>query len=553
MPREVTLLENTYVGPFLILNKLGNTQRHRVFHARQTQQNRDVAIKFLSVPTGVARSKALDKIEREADALQQLSHPNLVRVFGAGADDDRIFFATELVEGESLTSLLARRGRISTDLAIEFGTQIAELLTYLNQKDLVHSKLTPDKILIGPENQVKVTDLRLNRARRRRWDAIRKRELDIAAYMAPEQFTEGATAKSDLYSLGVILFEMLTGKLPYSLGTIERMTKHKLNKPVPSVSQIQIGCPVWLDKLVTELLQPNPRKRPHSARAVLLAFQEIRRVVAGREAAVTQASKSFNALNAGVDKTEARRLLGKSAKPATPSVPFFERVPVLVAGLLAIAGIATWIMLPASERSIVERARQMIGSNESIAWTEARELLTPVMKGNGPLAVQAETLFYQSRKKTLDRHAALEIDHGLLSKPDRRFVEAAILQKQGQPIEALQAFAQLIADYEEDGKERYIHAAAKERLEALAAELPLPTEPAALIAMIQQLDSAQSSADLIAGRAMLGAIMIRYSGEEGYAMVNQAAKQMLIVIDQKANGNLDLDAILNGQGDTSGT
>jgi serine/threonine-protein kinase len=213
MPREVTLLENTYVGPFLILNKLGNTQRHRVFHARQTQQNRDVAIKFLSVPTGVARSKALDKIEREADALQQLSHPNLVRVFGAGADDDRIFFATELVEGESLTSLLARRGRISTDLAIEFGTQIAELLTYLNQKDLVHSKLTPDKILIGPENQVKVTDLRLNRARRRRWDAIRKRELDIAAYMAPEQFTEGATAKSDLYSLGVILFEMLTGKL----------------------------------------------------------------------------------------------------------------------------------------------------------------------------------------------------------------------------------------------------------------------------------------------------------------------------------------------------
>ena len=111
----------------------------------------------------------------------------------------------------------------------------------------------------------------------------------------------------------------------------------------------------------------------------------------------------------------------------------------------------------------------------------------------------------------------------------------------------------MIADYEEDGKERYIHAAAKERLEALAAELPLPTEPAALIAMIQQLDSAQSSADLIAGRAMLGAIMIRYSGEEGYAMVNQAAKQMLIVIDQKANGNLDLDAILNGQGDTSGT
>ena len=240
-------MEKTYVGPFLIVKKLGS-RRQKVYHARQTEQNRDVALKFISVPPSVEWTKALDKIDREVNELQKLHHPNLVKVYGAGVDGERIFFATELIDGESLSAILARRGKLTPDLVVEYGRQIAEVLRYLHSQDLIHSKLTPEKILVTEDHRIKISDLRLNRSKRRRWDSTRRRELDIAAYMAPEQFTEGATQKSDFYSLGVILFEMLTGKLPYAPDTMGRMTKQKMNAPVPSVAANMMNCPIWLDK-----------------------------------------------------------------------------------------------------------------------------------------------------------------------------------------------------------------------------------------------------------------------------------------------------------------
>ena len=162
-------MENTYVGPFLIVKKLGS-RRQKVYHARQTEQDRDVALKFISVPPSVEWAKALDKINREVIELQKLQHPNLVKVYGAGVDDDRIFFATELIDGESLTSILSRRGKLTPDLVVEYGRQISEVLRYLHAKDLIHSKLTPEKILVTPDHRIKITDLRLNRSKRRRWD-----------------------------------------------------------------------------------------------------------------------------------------------------------------------------------------------------------------------------------------------------------------------------------------------------------------------------------------------------------------------------------------------
>ncbi len=222
-------MENTKVGPFLIIKKLGTNRRQRVYHARQTEQQRDVALKFIAIPPDVEWAKALVKIDLEVKELQKLDHPNLVKVYGAGVHEERIFFGSELIDGESLSSILSRRGKITPDLVVEYGRQIADLLRYLHHHELIHSKLTPDKLLITSDHKVMIADLRLNRSRRRRWDSRRHRELDIAAYMAPEQFTEGATAKSDFYSLGVILFEMLTGKLPYEPDTMGRMTKMKMH------------------------------------------------------------------------------------------------------------------------------------------------------------------------------------------------------------------------------------------------------------------------------------------------------------------------------------
>ena len=172
--------------------------RDRVFHAVQESQDRDVVLKFITIPSSIEWTKAIDKIERETVELRKLRHDNLVRVYGVGVHEpeSRIFFATELIEGESLSSILARRGKLAPDLVVEYGHQIAEALKYIHNKEIIHSKLTPDKIMVTADHKVKVSDLRLNRAKKRRWDAARKRDLEIAAYMAPEQFEEGGTPVS---------------------------------------------------------------------------------------------------------------------------------------------------------------------------------------------------------------------------------------------------------------------------------------------------------------------------------------------------------------------
>ena len=133
-------------------------------------------------------------------------------------------------------------------------------------------KLTPDKILITPDGQVKVTDLRLNRSKKKN-DGIRfeKKSMDIAAYLPPEQFAgEKGTAKSDFYSLGIILFEMLTGKIPYTADSFATLAKQKGIKRAPLISEFTLECPMWMEKVVASLLEIDPAKRPFSARAVIV-------------------------------------------------------------------------------------------------------------------------------------------------------------------------------------------------------------------------------------------------------------------------------------------
>lgn len=531
-------MENTYVGPFLIVKKLGRNRRQKVYHARQTEQGRDVALKFISVPPTIRWDKALDKIQREVNELQKLRHENLVRVFGAGVDEDRIFFATELVDGESLTSILSRRGKLTPDLVVEYGRQISEVLRYLHAQDLIHSKLTPKKILVTPDHQIKITDLRLNRSKRRRWDETsRQRELDIAAYMAPEQFTEGATQKSDFYALGVILYEMLTGKLPYEPDTMGRMTKMKMNSPVPSVATHTMNCPIWLDKIVSQMLSPNPRNRPHSARAISMAFEEIKKIDASKKAAVSQMTSGFNPLTAGQDKTEARRLLGmkKKKKGKNSDVPFFKRIPFQIAALVSIIGLTMFLVIQSwtPHQQLIDDAKVMIASDDSSLWTKARIKLDRVMETEGELADEAEELYYQSCRKSLVYHAENGKNNRLQNENVQSFGKAVRHQQDGELDEAIEIFAELMATISPEGNERHIHFECKSRLEALAEKEVLPIDVGSLGDLIANTKNASTTGELMQAHDLLAKIMHEFAGEDGYKEVVELAASQLQVVKQK--------------------
>ena len=462
-------VENTHVGPFLIVRKLGTNRRQQVFHARQTEQNRDVALKFVNIPPDFDRAVALDKINREARVLKHLDHPNLVKVFGAGVDEDRIFFASELVQGESLSSLLSRRGTLAWDLVVDIARQVASALNYLHENEIIHSKLTPDKILINRQGQVKIGDLRLNRNKRRRWDAVRRKELEIAAYSAPEQFTEqGATPKSDFYALGVILFECLTGKLPHEPETLGKLVKQKQEVPAPSVSSLSMNCPIWLDKIVSQLLQADPKLRPHTARAIELGMEQVKNNDSSLKSAVEEVGGGFNVLNAGVDKSEAHRLLGRKVEKEE-SPPFYQKAWFLMVCLIVCVGAIIYFMIPESIDKRMARAERLMKTE---SWEEARDDLVYLKDQTfqPKIAERAEELYFELKGKSLLKYIDT-LPAG--NDSDRQeFYRAWKAEKEGRLDDAEAIYEQLKLRCDPEGDKRHIHAESVNQLELLQERMP---------------------------------------------------------------------------------
>ena len=529
-------MENTQVGPFQVIQRLGTNRRQQVFHARQTDQNVDVALKFIKLPPSVEWSSALNKIEREVAILKKLEHEHLVKVYGAGVHEEKVFFASELVQSESLTSILSRRGRLATDLAVEYGRQIALLLEYIHGHEILHAKLTPDKILVASDHHVKVSDLRLNRSRRRRWDdAAGRRELDIAAYMAPEQFAEGATAKSDFYSLGVIMYEMLTGKLPYAPDTMGRMNQKKINEPVPTVAEHEMNCPIWLDNLVQQLLAPNPAQRPHSAKAIVFAFDELKKMDKHQKGAVSQVTGGFNPLTIGADKNEANRLLGKKTKKVSKKkkandTPIYESIPFLIGGLLLIALIIGVSLVPASPEKLMRRGTRLMESDRVSSWREARSLFRKVMendRASEDLQQEAEDLFYESKRRTL----VMQAENGAIlrfqDQESQRFGNAVAAVIGGEREKADQLFRELVENLDPEGEQRHIYVEARQRLLELLETEPLPTEESELMKQLADAEAAESTFEVEAAKQRLARIQTEYSDQARYEKVLAKAKAVL--------------------------
>src|ERR671932_327004 len=259
-----TLINTLFDGRYRILRKLGSGGMANVYLAEDEDLGRRVAIKIMN-DRYASDDTFSERFRREAKAAAALSHPNIVSIYDRGQANGTPYIAMEVIEGRSLKELILTRGPLPIDQAIEFTKHILAALRFAHRNGIIHRDIKPHNILVGAENRLKVTDFGIARAGGSQMTEVGS-IIGTAQYLSPEQ-AKGAPVDhtSDLYSVGVVLYGLLTGVVPFSGETpVEIAMKHLSSTPEPPSAK-RSELPRELDLVVMRALAKDPGERYQSA------------------------------------------------------------------------------------------------------------------------------------------------------------------------------------------------------------------------------------------------------------------------------------------------
>jgi len=251
-------------GRFVLRSQIGRGGAGTVFSAFDTKVGQEVAVKVLHAD--IQEGSQIERLRREVRASRP-GHPNAVAVYDLFDDDGRRFLTMELIEGHSVSQELAKIGNLPVEEAVAIGHQIAAALADLHAKGLIHRDVKPGNILLTSAGTAKLCDMGLARSTMR-GGTITETEMVVGtpAYMAPEQALAGdLTAASDIYALGLTLFQCLTGEVPLQEDTAVATLMLRQRSRPPRVRKEQPESPVWFDRLLRQMLDPEPDRRPSAA------------------------------------------------------------------------------------------------------------------------------------------------------------------------------------------------------------------------------------------------------------------------------------------------
>jgi serine/threonine protein kinase len=252
------------IGRYELGRHLGHGGMASVYEARDTGLERPVAVKLLA--ENLAGDEQLRKrFLRETRLAARLSHPNVVNVFDAGEDDGRPYIVMELVEGETL----AEHGRVPPAEARNLALQAARGLAHAHEAGLVHRDIKPGNLLVRADGTLKVADFGIARAAETTALTQAGTVLGTAAYLAPEQaLGEVVTPTADVYSLGAVLYELLTGRPPFEFDSLADLAEKQRAMAITPVRELAPETPRALEDLVMRCLARNPSYRPSAAELV---------------------------------------------------------------------------------------------------------------------------------------------------------------------------------------------------------------------------------------------------------------------------------------------
>jgi serine/threonine-protein kinase len=245
-----------------------------VYRGTDTRLQRSVAIKVMNAQYA-ADPGFVSRFEFEALAVAQLRHPSLVAVYDKGNDDGTVFLVMELIEGGTLRELLRERGPMPPHAVAAVAAPVLSALAVAHNAGLIHRDVKPENILISQQGEVKIADFGLVRAASSASVTSKSVVLGTAAYLSPEQVVSGdADARSDIYAMGIVVFELLTGRLPFTGATPVAVAYQRVNHDVPMPSRLIGGVPSLFDALVAKATAREPAARFADAADMLAAMRE---------------------------------------------------------------------------------------------------------------------------------------------------------------------------------------------------------------------------------------------------------------------------------------
>src|SRR5580658_8426051 len=252
-------------GRYRIAGLLGRGGMGEVYRATDLTLGQAVALKFLPEAAS-SDDRALARFYNEVRMARQVTHPNVCRVYDIGQVDGQHYISMEYVDGENLAALMRRIGRLPADKAAEIARKLCAGLAAAHEKGVLHRDLKPANVMIDGRGNVVIMDFGLAGLTEQLQADVRS---GTPAYMAPEQLagTE-VTARSDIYSLGLVLYEMFAGKRPFEAGTLAEMVRLQQQATPASISTVVKDLEPGVERVIMRCLDHDPRKRPASALAI---------------------------------------------------------------------------------------------------------------------------------------------------------------------------------------------------------------------------------------------------------------------------------------------
>ena len=246
---------------YQIIRTIGEGGMANVYLAHDTILDRDVAVKILRGDLA-DDEKFVRRFQREAISASSLSHPNIVEMYDVGEDDGQYYIVMEYVEGKTLKSLVKRRGALTLPEVIDIMLQLTSAVACAHDSYIIHRDIKPQNVLIKEDGTVKITDFGIAMALNSNELTQTNSVMGSVHYLPPEQANgSGATIKSDIYSLGILMFELLTGKLPFKGENAVEIAIKQMRERIPSVCEINPDIPQSIENIILKACAKNPKNR----------------------------------------------------------------------------------------------------------------------------------------------------------------------------------------------------------------------------------------------------------------------------------------------------